>query len=48
MDNILTALLQMISDNSSLFVPPQFSFFKSAHFHSAFPSALLAVQLPDF
>lgn len=37
MDNILTALLQMISDYSSIFVPSQFSFPKSAHFHSAFP-----------
>lgn len=48
MDNILTALLQMISDYSSLFVPSQFSFPKSARFHSAFPPFLLSVQLPGF
>lgn len=48
MHNILTASLQMISDYSSLFVPSQFLFPRSARSHSASSQSLLAAQLPNF
>lgn len=48
MHHILTASLQMISDYSSLFVPSQFLFPRSARSHSASSQSLLAAQLPNF